>query len=246
MEYEVNNDSATHETVEVAMNTGHKFEILGAKMSNPNWTGTPTTLAVDDSVGMPQTPNGTMMVAYENKTGTTSDGTLAVTSGGSDPVVLDSPAGIAWPKVLTSNWQANNLTITNVSANQTTPIWVEALGPGLSPKPGTLTIGTAAKLDPYTAVQGISNPNWMQLKMTSNTSNLTIVAVIGGPASGGTNGYIYALNWSGPAPGPDAGYTAVTGGNSYTMQFNWASAVVWVCNMSPSTAAPVTVLLRSL
>jgi hypothetical protein len=226
------------------MNT--KFEILGVNVPNPNWTGAPTELAVDDSVGMPQTPYGTMMVAYENKSTLNNEGSLAVTSGGGDPLFLDSPFGIAWPKILTNNWQANNLTITNVSANDKTPIWVEAAGPALSPKPGELKIDTAVKLDSYKAVQGVSKPNFMQLKFTSNTSNLSVIAVIGGPATGGSNGYVYALNWSGPLPGPGDGYTKVTGGNSLTMQFNWPSAVVWVCNLSPSTAAPVTVLLRSL
>lgn len=229
------------------MATSPKYEVLGAKSSNPNWTGTPTTLAVDDSVAMPQTPNGSMVFAYENKSDGNNDGMLVITSGGSDPVDLDSPAGLKQPKILVKNWGANNIKITNVSANQDTPIWVEAAGPGLSPKPSTLPIGTAVKLDTYTAAQGTTKPSYMQLKLTSNTGDLTVVAVTGGPAdASGNNASVYALNWPGGPPPADLGYTKVTGGNSLTTQFNWGASVIWVANMSPSTATAVTVILRAL
>lgn len=224
------------------------FEILGVKVSNPNWDGTPTVMAVDDSLIIPQTPNGTMIVAFQNQSKRNNDGQVTLTSGGSSPTPIDVPALIAAPTVLSNNWQASNLNTTNTSAASDTPIWAEALGPGLSPVPGQLSVGTAVTLKPYAAVQGISLPRWMQLKLIAGTGDLTIVAVIGGPPNvGGNNAYIYALNWSGPTPPPPAmGYTAVTGGNAYTMQFNWSSSVVWVANMSPSTASPVSVLMRAL
>jgi hypothetical protein len=93
----------------------------------------------------------------------------------------------------------------------------------------------------------------MQLIFTSNTANLTLVSVIGGPAdASGNNAYVIALNSpsgnTGPGNGVPApqGYYATAGGNSYSLEFNWGSSVVYVANMSPSTAAPVTVQMISL
>ena len=146
------------------------------------------------------------------------------------------------------NWKANNLNLTNLSANSSTPIWIEMFSPGISGvTPATLTVGAAPiSLAAAGTAQGKPNPNWMQLVLQTNTANLTIVALIGGPVdpATNTNAYVFALNFSGSVTPP--GYTAVTGGNTYTYQFNWGSSSLFVANMSPQTAAPVQVSLVSL
>jgi hypothetical protein len=231
------------------MATQSKYEVLGANIADPSWDGSPKTLAVDSSLVIPQTPNGAMVFAYENKSTGNNDGTLLITSGASDPLDLDSPFGIPTPKILIKNWQANNFNLTNASAHADTPIWVEAAGPGLSPKPGALIVGTPVDLKPYEAVQGTTAPRYMQLKMMAGSGDTTVIAVIGGlpDPKTGSNAYVYALNWpnSGPTPA-EMGYTQGTTSNSITKQFNWGAAVVWIANLSPSTARKATVLLRSL
>jgi hypothetical protein len=42
------------------------------------------------------------------------------------------------------------------------------------------------------------------------------------------------------------GYYATTMGNTYDLRFNWGAASVYVANLSPQTAMPMTVLLQSL
>lgn len=156
--------------------------------------------------------------------------------------------------ILTTNWQANNLTLTNISVNAATPILVQAYGPGIpGMQPGPLTIGTPVQLAMRQAVQGTTTPNWMQLGFSASTSNLEVVAVVGGPQDqSGNNAYVIALNAPGgdtgppPLPAPPAGFFATAAGNRYALPFNWGAASVYVVNLSPQTATPVTALLQSL
>jgi hypothetical protein len=236
------------------MSSKHAFAIIGAPKSTTTWDGSPTTISPPDGVAMAQTTNGSMVLAYQNMSTMNNAGKLALTSGGSTPSFLTVPALLAQPSILVNNWGANNLNVTNISPAAATPIGLEAFGPGLpGQKPVALPIGSAVSLQPVAVAQGTSNPNWMQLMMTSNTANLTIVAVIGGPPdASGSNAYVFALNspsgTTGPGTGTAApqGYYATVGGNSTSFEFNWGSSAVYVANMSPSTAAPVKVQLITL
>lgn len=236
------------------MSAKHEFSILGAPKTTASWDGSPTTISPPDGLSMAQTTNGSMVLAYQNTSSMNNAGKLALTSGGSAPTFLPVPALLVQPTIYVHNWGANNLNVTNISAAAATPIWVEAFGPGLpGQKPVALPIGSAITLKPVAVAQGTSNPNWMQLIFTSNTANLTLVSVIGGPAdASGNNAYVVALNSpsgnTGPGTGAPApqGYYATAAGNSYSLEFNWGSSVVYVANMSPSTAAPVSVQMISL
>ena len=75
------------------MTTHHPYAILGAKIATPGWTGTPMTLAYHDSASMPQTPNGSTVLAWQNTGTQNSDGTLAVTSGGARRISGRAGAG---------------------------------------------------------------------------------------------------------------------------------------------------------
>jgi hypothetical protein len=221
---------------------------------NTVWNGMPKILAGRDSVSMPQTPNGSLIVGYFNQSQLNNAGRLTFTSGASAPTTVPVPALARMISVLTANWQANNLTLTNNSLIASTPIFVQAFGPGVpGMQPGQLAINTPVQLAMRQAVQGLTTPNWMQLEFSSSTSNLEVVAVVGGPQDqSGNNAYVIALNApsgdTGPPPGnpPPAGFYATSGGNKYTMQFNWGAAIVYVVNLSPQTATPVTALLQSL
>jgi hypothetical protein len=220
-----------------------KFSIIGAQVSTPNWTGTPITLAWHDNAVMPQTPNGSTVLAWQNTSTLNNDGSLVATSGG-PPQPLDAPAGATIPSILVQNWAANALTLTNVSANKATPIWVEMFGPGI---PGTTPVtlpanGTPISLASGATASGKSPPNYAQLVLQSNTNNLTIVTLIGGPNdANGTNAYVFALN----CPANPGNYTKTTPGNSITYQFYW-NTTFFIANMSPSTSAAVSVSLLSL
>jgi hypothetical protein len=222
-------------------------------MTNPNWNGAPTQLAVNDSVMMPQTPNGSLVIGYLNRSKLNNEGTLTLTSGGSFPVDLDVSPLLRMFYILVGNWQANNLTLTNTSQQLDTPILVEAFGPGIpGVTPANLQINVALQLAVAQAAQTISKPNWMMLRLTGNQSaTLATLAIVGGPLVDGNNAYVIALNSisdTGPPTQnePPAGYYATTTGNSYEFKFNWPSATIFVVNMSSQTATPVTVRLLSL
>jgi len=219
-----------------------------------SWDGSPTTLQQYGTVSMPQTPNGSLVVGYMNLSQDNSQGTLTVSSGGSLPVPYTVQAGLKMMSLLVNNWRANNLNLANTSPGADAPILVEAYGPGIPGiQPVPLPIGTQLQLGWRQSAQGITNPNNMQLTLTSNTANLTIVCIIGGPPDAtGNNAYIVAVNAPSGDTGPGtpnpppAGYYATRGGNSYSFLFNWSSSQVYVANMSPQTAAPVSVTLISL
>jgi hypothetical protein len=234
----------------------HRFAIIDRNTLLTAWTGLPTTLLPTQNVNMAQTTNGSMVLAYQNTSTINSQGTLSVTSGGSAPKMLQAYALLNQPNILVNNWQANNLSLTNISPTSSgIPIWVQAVGPGLGgitpvqlPNTGASVTFTSGQ-----AAQGVALPQYMNLTMSSNTSQLTIFALIGGPPDAtGNNAYVFAVNSpqgnTGPGTGvkPPDGYYATTSANQATFQFNWGSSNIFVANMSPSTAAVATLSLFAL
>jgi hypothetical protein len=229
------------------------YIIVDQNVVDSSWNGVGRTLEVNDSVSMPQTPAGTMIFGYFNLATQNNLGSLFVSSGGDPPMPLTAPANANQLSLLTRNWGANNLNVSNTSAHANTPIWISAYGPGT---PGQLIVplptdGTSVPLVTTQSAQGMANPQYMQLVMQSNTPTLCIFGIIGGPQDDtGNNGYVVQVNAqqnSGPdGPTPPIGYYATTTSNAYTFQFNWGSSLVYVVNMSPVTASGAHVLLRNL
>lgn len=225
-----------------------------AVTGNANWTGIGTTLAVNDWVRMPQTPNGTLVVGYWVTGNQNSDGQLQASSGGGWSRQLDAPALLPQPQILMNNWQANNLTLTNTSLNNTTKIWVAAYGPNIpGSTPFTLVSGgPALSLATTNSARGSTQPAQMLLQISAPSGQLGIFAIVGGPQDAtGNNGYVVAVNaaqtagpgTSNPGAAPPEGYYATTQGNAYTFSFNWNGGQIYVVNMS---AASVTGQVRLL
>lgn len=218
-----------------------------------SWNGSPTVLLTSQNTGMPQTPNGTTIFAATNQATLNNQGQIALTSGGGTPTLVDVPALTSQPTININNWQANNLSVTNISANNNTPILVQAVGPGIPGiTPLSLVVGTSLSLAMGQCAQANALPQYMQLVIQVTGPTLGIVGLIGGPAdSSGNNGYVIAVNApanTGPGTGTPApaGYYATTTSNTYAYQFNWGSSLVFVSNLSPSTAQTVSLLLRAL
>lgn len=234
--------------------TGSPFRIIGQNMVDSGWNGIGTVLAQNQSVGMPQTPNGTAILGWMNQATLNSAGTLALTSGGSQPTSLIAPALAAQPSILMSNWHASNLNLTNISPNAQTPIYVCLYGPGIPGQyPRALkTDGTPLGLSTGQSATATALPQYMRLYLTGTSSSLCIFAIIGGPPdASGNNGYVIAVNYlinSGPGTGTPApqGYYATTTGNAYSFPINWGSQMIYVVNMSPVTSSSAQVALSPL
>lgn len=229
------------------------FALIGQQTVNADWNGSPVTLQVNQNVKMAQTPNGTMIFGYVNQATQNNSGALSLTSGGSQPTFLTALPFANQPGIVMNNWAANDLSVTNISASNNTPIWVSSFGPGIPGQfPLNLPVGTAVPLAVAQSAQGKANPQWMQLILTCNSASLAIFAFVGGPPDNtGNNGYVVAVNatqntGAGTGTPAPAGYYATTTSNSYTYQFNWASSLVYVVNMSPATGVGATVLMRNL
>lgn len=230
------------------------FAVIDQGNVNATWDGSPEILLENQNAAMPQTPNGTIIFAYWNMSTQNNAGTISVTSGGSQPSFLNVPALANQPSVWMNNWASNNLSVTNISPNATTPIQIQAIGPGI---PGTTPLplpigGNGQQLGYGQSAQGNASPQTMQLLIHSDSSTTGIVGLIGGPPdTSGNNGYVIAVNYSinsGPGTGTPAptGYYATTTGNRYTFQFNWGSSAVFVANLSSLNAAPLSVVMRAL
>lgn len=222
------------------------FKLLGSAENTQDWNGDPLTLAQFDGASMSQTPNGTMMLAYLNRSKRNSEGKLAWSSGGSAPVYLTSPALAVDPTVLVRNWAGNNLTITNVSVGADTPIQIAGYGPGIGPVPVPLPIGApGVQLAPQQAAQGITSGGGMQLGFRLNNSNLAVFGFIGGPPDvQGNNAYVIALNspagntGAGTGKAPPAGYFATSAGNQWSYEFRWPSSALYVAYFGAATVVP--------
>ncbi len=212
--------------------------------SDNAWDGTALTLVQNDQVTMPQTPNGSAILAWRNTATQNLGGTLALTMGGQAPQWLDAPALATQPGILAQNGGGDPLTLSNVSEDASTPIWIQMFAqgiPGAPPQP--LNMGTHVLLAALQTAQGMAQPNFMQLVLQSKNAALAVVAVIGGPPdSAGNNAYLFALNYPGGTAPP--GYMAVTAGNTFTFEFNWGSSSLLVVNLSAPTAGAVEVLLQ--
>jgi hypothetical protein len=231
------------------------FDIIGRFSVNANWNGAPLVLMPSDNANMPQTPNGSMVFAYQNVSTMNNQGTLSTTTGSNPPQFLPAPALTNQPSILINNWQANNLSVTNVSPTGTnTPIVIQAYGPGI---PGVTPLplppdGTNVQLGPGNTAQGNALPRYMQLVFQASTGNLTIYAVVGGPTdASGNNAFLISVNAAantGPGTGyqPPTYYYSTTTGNSATYQFNWGSSTIFIANLSPSTSSAAAVVLRTL
>jgi hypothetical protein len=215
--------------------------------NNANWDGSPTTLDQYDAATIPNPPNGSTVLGWQNNATQNNDGSLLVGSQGASKS-YDAPALANAPSILAYNWGAQQVTATNMSAGAATPIMVEMYGPGMPGiTPLTLTVGTALTLPVGQCAQGQVNPTSTVLLLTASGSDTTIVAFVGGPNNAdGTNAYVYGLNMASPPPSPTP-YTKTTSGRTLTTNtFNWGSATVYVANMSSANAGPLTVRLLSV
>jgi hypothetical protein len=218
------------------------------------WDGSPLTLNVNDQAFMPQTPNGTMIFAATDLS-VSSEGTLLITSGGGPSLTPTLDAGATAPWISTNNWGANNLRVTNTSANLTTPVQVQAVGPGMpGVTPLTLAQFTPLPLPAGSVANGNTNPQQMQLVIQNTSGTTSVVGIVGGPQTNGVNGYVIGVNaaqtagpgTSNPSGTPPQGYYATTTGNTYTFSFNWNGGKIFVGNVSSSQATAVTLTLRAL
>lgn len=219
------------------MPDGPAYALLGAAPAAPPWNGATTRLAQYASVSMPETPNGSMLLAYRNASLFNSAGKLAWTSGGSQPVILVAPALPLAPSVFAHDWAGNNLTITNISVGADTPIDVEAYGPGIGAAPVPLPVGApGVQLTQSQAAQGATTGGWMQLGFRQSSGDPAVFGFIGGPPvnADGTNAYVIALNSTagdtGPNTGkaPPPGYYATSSGNGWSYELNWPSGLLYV------------------
>jgi hypothetical protein len=233
-------------TMPVILPPTRHFVGLGNPQTTTLWDGSPLVLGVQDGATMPQTPNGSMIFGFQNMSTQNNAGKLALTSGGGQPEFFVAPALSLQPQILTRNWQANNLNVTNLSPNSKTAIWIEAFGPGIgAAAPTPLPIGSTVAVSQNETLQGTTNANWMQLGFRFSSSQLAVFGIIGGPQdASGNNAYVVALNspagdtQKGTANPPPPGYYATVGGNAYSFEFNWGSAVVFVAYFGSANVIP--------
>src|SRR5215218_4737696 len=153
--------------------------------STAAWTGTPTTITPQQNASLAQTPNGTLIFAWQNQSTTANAGRLSLSSGGSGQL-LDAPALTNQPALLVKNFKGSNLSVSNISSTSATPILIEAVGPGLPGlTPTALPMdGTVVPLVPFgtpkatnVAAQGNAPSQNVVVSLQANSGQLTIFAI---------------------------------------------------------------------
>jgi hypothetical protein len=206
-----------------------------------SWNGSPIVLQVDESVTLPQMPNGIVILAALNTSTNDGAATLSVTIGSGAPQKIPLPAGSTLPWVEVIDGQANQLQITNTSSSAL--VEVQLIGPGLPGyTPKELPDNSPVVLDAGGVAEGSAASRETQLKIQAGTTNAAAVGVIGGPNANEITGRVIAVN--APSSSPPQGYYAATTANTYTLTLNWDTGTIFVANLSSSPA--VTVTLRSL
>lgn len=235
---------------------GAKFKIIDQNTTNSNWDGSPITLNPMENANMPVTPNGSVVLAYMNQSPDNVTGQLAITSGGSQPIILQAPALTNQPGIMVKNWGGANLSVTNISMpGQPVPIWLAAFAPGLLGETCVpLSEDTPVMLSSLQCAQGRSLPMWIMAVFQTPSDKSSIIALIGGPLDvTGNNVYVIGLNapantgyGTDPYVPPPAGYFATTTANAFTYSFNWGVSTVYAVNLSPTTSPQVSIMLRTL
>jgi hypothetical protein len=230
------------------------FALLTTSSLGATWDGAPAVLQPNHTLSMPQTPDGTSILTYENLAQRNNLGRLSVTSGGSAPQFYTVPPLMHQPSYLIENWHASNLGLANVSLAQDTPIRVQDVGPGMpGTEPSTIpTDGTWLTLAPGKTAATVAVPRYMQLTFRNTSGDLTEIVLMGGPAdSAGNNAYAIELSAqtvSGPPSSTPATppYYATTTADTYTYRFFWNASTVFVANLSADNAAPLGISLIAL
>jgi len=208
-----------------------------------NWDGSPQTLDQYAGLTMQNPPNGSTVLGFWNQATQNNDGSLLVGSQGTANS-YDVPALANGPSILVNNWQAQPVTVTNMSASAATPIGVEMYGPGIPGiYPVSLPVSTPVQLFPGDTAQGQAQPGSMVLQLTATPGSTATVVIIGGPVSGSSNAYVYGLNMASAPPSPTP-YTKTTSGSTLTTPtFNWGSSTIFVANLASANAGAVQVRL---
>ncbi len=213
------------------------FNIIDQNLAD--WNGSPTTLKEKEGVKMPQTPVGDIFVTFFNKADKNDEGRIALTSGGSDPLIIPVEPLMNAPQIMIQNFEGNNLNLTNISVTPV-PIEVEAWGPGFTRADPLPDDGKWYPLPVYTSRSTKSLPQFQMLSMRALGQYTVFGVFIGSTPS------VYCVNAPDDAKVPVKDYTKVTRNNSYSLTNNWLGKTLWVVNLSPSTATGGEVSLTDL
>jgi hypothetical protein len=206
-----------------------------------NWDGSPLTLAQYEQAQMAQTPNGSVIFIWQNVATMNQDGTLVLTSGGSEPQTLAAPALNPRPSFEVRNWQAMNLNVTNLSVMPNTPILIAMLGPGLGATPANLVVGTPLMLAAGQTAQGLASGDALRLTIRTDAKIPATIGLTVGPSAGGSHTYLLGLNM----PSKPPGYTQTSPDNGLIYgPFESRSGTAFVANIS-APGRSVSVLLQA-
>jgi len=213
------------------------FKIIDQNLEQ--WDGSPKPLKQHEGVTMPQTPVGDLIVTFFNQAEKNDEGKISLTTGGSEPEIIQVDPLMNAPQIMIRNFEGNNLNLTNLSSTEV-PIQVTAWGPGFG-YPGNLPDdGIFYSLNPYQSRTTKSKPNYMQLTMRALGQYTVFGVFIGSTPS------VYCVNAPDQSKVPVKGYTEVTSNNTKSLADNWLGKTLYVVNLSALASEQGEVSLRDL
>jgi hypothetical protein len=193
--------------------------------------------------------------------------TALLTVGGQQPIRVELAPATNTPLLYINDFSPGNLTVANQAGS---PLSVRLLGIGVgSDAPAPLPFGVKLSLSSGEAAQTLSNPNWMNLSLSTTSNALTTFVIFGGatPAPHSTTRALVIQLNAAVASGPESGSSfdngiqqpsgsslepapgilyAATTGATYNLLYNWGASTILIANVSGATAAGAGVTLTSL
>lgn len=214
--------------------------LLGSPIpfSVPDWDGTPIELRPGETVNLPFTPHGDLLVTIFNPDLVAGKGAFSWSTGGFPPQEIDVPASTLSPAVVLHNWKGNNLKVANTSTGRRPQLCVNAWSPGRN-NPQTLPAsGAMVPSSPNSALQSDDLNGWYSLTLGS-TQDYCAFAVFHG-----ANAQIACVNFVDSLTLPP--HDTCTRTNRIRLETTFTGEPLYIVNISPTTAKSCYCQLQEL
>ena len=199
-------------------------ETIDALRIDKQWDGSGRRLSAGETLHMPKTPDGPLVVAYRIAPKLNQMATLTLTTPGKPPKIVMIQPGADLPGIVTRDWAGQELFVTNISHADGIEIWVTAMGviPGKDfedlPENETRVFGSGQSAQIPTQV------GFQQVLVDAQSPEQTLFAlIVGASANEDSKALVfaaYAEDNTGPGTEkePPPGYYATTTASNFSYE----------------------------
>ncbi len=214
--------------------------LLGSPVpfSVPDWDGTLIDLQPGETVNLPFTPHGDLLLTISNPDLVAGKGAFSWSTGGFPPQEIDVPASSLAPTVVLYNWKGNNLKVANTSTGRRPLLRINAWSPSRNDPQTLPASGAMVPSLPNSALQSDGLDGWYQLTLGS-TQDYCAFAVFQGETA-----RIACVNFVDSLSLPP--HDTCTRTNRIRLDTTFTGEPLYIVNISPSTSQSCYCQLQEL